>query len=251
MTIEIYKSFRNALEGTPCTGRPMPYHWSTLPSQLSILWMAYALMLDEFARELSNIINRFTDDVRRIRAWSTVVNTLTDDNKLLAVVEFIDTLAINTVNTPYVVKNRFSFAAAHLCHQANRAKESSWVDNLPLDRRIKQDVADLYGKSWNSYKALKNALDAINANDFRNATRDFRNMYTHRFSPKFIIGITRIVVRKNTNNSVSYTFIDHHPLDISQTTAILENERDLFYKAFEAFQGLVREHEVAIGEHSI
>jgi hypothetical protein len=163
--------------------------------------------------------------------------------------EFIDTLATSAVTLPYVVKSRFGFAAAHLCHQANILKDPKhWVDDLPLDGDIFPHTADKYGKLWKGYKKLKKAQDRIGAKDFQDATRNFRNTYNHRFSPRFVIGMTQMVTRHvdKATGRVCYGFGGCDPLDLVLVTTQLEREQQLFYAAFEAFQEMVREHESAI-----
>jgi len=249
MSIARYRQFRQTLKNTPFTGRYMPYDWTDLPSPISGRWMAYSMMLDEFARELANTLNGFSTDVHRLSAWSIMIAPLPQKQQYEATEEFIDPIATNSVNLPYIVKGRFSFAAAHLCHQANMLKQDrEWRDDLPLDRDIHQGVADQYGKPWRSYKKLKKALDAIDGATFRRGTRDFRNAYNHRFSPRFVIGITHVAIRKidKGKGTVSYGFGGHKPLDLEKVVALLEEQQQLFYTAFEAFQGLVREHEAAI-----
>lgn len=249
MSIALYRTYRRTLKATPFIGRYMPYDWADLPNPLSAQWMAYSQMLDEFARELANTINAFTNDVHRLRAWATVLEPLSAKRQLAATHEFVDTLATNALNLPYVVKGRFGFAAAHLCHQANMLKQgASWTDDLPLDHDIYPHVGDRYGKPWPSYKPLKQALDAIGAGAFREGTGDFRNAYNHRFSPRFVVGMTQLVTRivDEETGRVSYGFGGREPLDLAATVALLEVEQDYFYAAFASFQQLVREHAAAI-----
>ncbi len=214
--------------------------------------MAYSWMLDEFGRELANTVNGFTNDVHSLTAWSTVVEPLTQQSQLEANREFIDKLATTAVNLPYVVKGRFAFAAAHLCHQANMLKfPATWRDDLPLDCEIYPHVADSYGKSWKGYKRLKRALDAIGARAFRDGTGDFRHAYNHRFSPRFVVGMTQFVTRtvNASTGRVRYGFGGRCPLDLAKIVKLLEQEQMRFYAAFESFQELVREHERAIRDH--
>lgn len=249
MSIALYRKFRQILKVTPFSGRYMPYDWAKLPHPISAQWMAYSLMLDEFARELANALNAFTNDVHRLRAWSKALETLSAKRQHAATHEFIDSLATNSLNLPYVVKGRFGYAAAHLCHQANMLKQgTSWVDDLPLDHDIYPHVGDRYGKLWPSYKPLKQALDAIGAGAFREGTGDFRNAYNHRFSPRFVVGMTQMVTRivNEETGRVCYGFGGREPLDLSATVTLLEVEQAYFYTAFTCFQDLVREHEAAI-----
>jgi hypothetical protein len=227
----------------------MPYDWTAPPTPLSAQWMAYSMMLDEFARELANVINAFSNNAHRLKAWSAVIEPLSNKKKMEATHEFIDTLAINALNLPYAVKGRFGFAAAHLCHQANMLKEpDAWIDDLPLDREIYPHVGDQYGKPWKSYKKLKRALDAIGNRTFQEATGDFRNAYNHRFSPRFVVGMTQLVKRivDGESGRVCYGFGGHDALNLVEIAALLENEQNRMYQAFGAFQELVHEHETAI-----
>jgi hypothetical protein len=102
----------------------MPYRWWQLPESLSVRWMAYVEMLQEFASELANIINDLTHNVHRLRAWEKTVSQRSNDEKLAATHEFINILGTVALGQPYAIKSRFAYAAAHLCHQANRAKEA-------------------------------------------------------------------------------------------------------------------------------
>jgi len=252
MGIALYRQYRQTLKATPFTGRYMPYNWSNLPNPVDAQWMAYSWMLDEFGRELANTVNEFTNDVHSLAAWSTVVGSLAQKKQFEATREFIDKLATSAVNLPYVVKGRFAFAAAHLCHQANMLKfPATWNDDLPLDCDIYPHVADSYGKSWKSYKRLKRALDAIGARAFRDGTGDFRNAYNHRFSPRFVVGMTQLVTRavNASSGQVRYGFGGRGPLDLAKIVTLLEQEKSRFYAAFESFQELVYEHERAIRDH--
>ncbi len=89
-------------------------------------------MLGEFATELANIINDLTNHVDRLRALDKIISELDNDEKFAVSHEFVNTLGTVALAQPYAIKSRFAFASAHLCHHANRAKQSKvWVDDLP------------------------------------------------------------------------------------------------------------------------
>jgi hypothetical protein len=249
MTVALYQKYRDAFDAIPPTGRPMPYDWSNLPSPLGIQWMAYGLILPEFSRELANIINRLTADVPRLEAWSKVVAPLSEEDKMRANLEFIDPLATVAVCRPSVIRSRFAFAAAHLCHQANRAKQGkAWRDDLPLDQKIYMDTAEKVGAGWRKFGRLKLRLEKINGAKFKTATHDFRNAYNHRFSPHFAVGMSQIATRKVDRAKVTYGYGLFKPLDLGELAELLTVERDRCYAAFEAFQALVAEHEAVIAK---
>jgi hypothetical protein len=245
--LALYLRFRDVRRSRPVDGEMMPYDWVSLPNPIGPMWLAYGLMVEEFARELANIVNEFTRHVRDLDAWAEVVTGLSDSEKLEAAISFINPVATVAVTLPAVIKSRFAFAAAHLCHQANQAKDSAWVDDFPLDEDIWPSTPDTYGKPWPAWRKLKPRLDALNSKAFQQATRDFRNTYNHRFSPRFVIGRTQMVTRRRApSGQVSYAIGEQPPLDLKQIAGLLASERDRVYAAFRAFRALVTEQTSAI-----
>ncbi len=248
MSFATYRNYRRALKAEPFTGCFMPYGWSPLPDRLGAQWLAYSEMLGEFSRGLANVINDLTHAERRLRAWAQVVAPLSDRAKLNATHEFIDPVAIVAVNLPYVIRARFAFAAAHLCHQANQVRVEDWQDDLPLDSELTSNQAGRVGRPWKRYGRLQKALDVINGADYVEATRNFRNVYTHRLEPRFVIGITGVVTRRPKPGGAIYEIGGQPALDLSEVAAALVVQRDRCYAAFENFRALVEEHGRAIAD---
>lgn len=247
MSIALYRRYRQALKGEPLTGRFMPYDWSPLPDRLGVRWMAYSQMLQEFARELANAVNDLTHRERRLRAWATALND--SDNKALLDAQHAvaDDVAVVALGLPYVVRSRFIYATAHLCHQANQARRSEWADVFALDDEVYMGVADEHGAGWKRYGRLKEKMQSIAGEDYRAATRNFRNLYNHRFSPRIGIGLSQFVTRSvNEQGGVRYSFGSAPPLSLAEIASALEVQRDRSYRTFENFQALVAEHGRAI-----
>jgi hypothetical protein len=248
MSVDLYQRYKAVLEATALTGRFMPYRWAQLPADLDIGWLAYSLMLEEFANEIANGINDLTNYAHRLKAWSIVVSTLNDDEKFDAVHEFIEPTAVTGLNLPYVIRSRFFFAIAHLSHQANRALDGpKWRDDLALDNEIYSDEVERIATRWRPYRRLRLRLDRIGNKTFGTATHDFRNAYNHRFSPRIEIGISQIVTRKpdKTSAGVTYVFGQTPSLQLNKIADLLSEQCEHSYAAFEAFQSLIRE-QVAI-----
>jgi hypothetical protein len=249
MSVTLYRRYRAALRATPFDGSFMPYEWTRLPNPLDFAWLPYAEMLREFAPELATTINDLTHGVDQLRAWAAVVPSLSNKQKLHACHEFIDALATLTVNLPYVVRSRFIFATAHLSHQANMVHDhSAWLDDLPLDREIYMAEADARGKRWKTYPTLKRSIEGLYGKAFRAATHEFRDTYNHRFSPRFVIGITQMINRQKdpASGRVSYNLGGLEPLRLDEVADLLAAERDQAYRSFKAFQALVHEQSDAI-----
>lgn len=58
--IKFYTAYRYMLDHSEHRGQFMPYRWWSLPDPISVTWMPYISMLDEFASELASIINDLT-----------------------------------------------------------------------------------------------------------------------------------------------------------------------------------------------
>lgn len=244
-----YRQYRAALKAAPFNGKFMPYDWGALPQKLPSEWMPYAEMFKEFSQELANIINDLTRYTHQLAAWRAVVDKIDDDEKLKVAVEFVDPLATIALNLPYVIRSRFIFAAAHLSHQAGRAKvPKGWKDDLALDDEIYFAQAEKVGGLWKTWTKLKTKLERIGDRTYQAETRNFRNTYNHRFSPRVVVGQTNMVTRKVDAKSehVSYGFGGTEPLTLKLVVELLEEQCQCCYQAFEAFQRLVQEQEKTI-----
>ena len=92
------------------------------------------------------------------------------------------------------------------------------------------------------------SLVGLSGKKYRNETHDFRDSYNHRFSPRFVIGITQMVKREVDKESGRVTYVGGgiEPLQLDQVATLLTMERDIAYRAFDAFQRLIHEHAAAI-----
>lgn len=126
----------------------------------------------------------------------------------------------------------------------NLIREAGWLESsLPVDDEIWMDSADRQGAPWRRYNRLKTRIEAIGGQRLRNATADFRNAFTHRFSPRVETGITNFATRHfdPATGSTYYSFGGTEPLGVKDLTVLLDAELDRCYAAFAAFQALVAE----------
>ena len=226
----------------------MPYSWWSLPDPLGGIWLVYSQMLEEYATDLANIINDLTYHVARLRAWSTVIAPLSDEKKLEAIDEFINILGTVALGLPYAIKSRFTFAAAHLSHQANMTKDlKGWKDEFPEARSLNMNDLEPLCRGWSKYRPFKLKLEPIGGKGFKEETDDFRNAYNHRFSPRLVLGVTSLVTRQvDESGRVQYRIGGNEGLELVKVADLLESERDMCYVTFEAFRHLVEEQTTAI-----
>jgi hypothetical protein len=242
--LEIFKKYDLAASRITRDLEYAPYDWDNLPSTMSAQWMAYSQMFKEFSREISNVINEFANLIYKLDSWNLGFQELSKDDKFEAVHEFVDTIGTVAINLPYIIRSRFIFAVAHLCHQANQAfDKSDWVDDFPLDNEVYFETADVYGSRWKSYNKLKKLLEAIANKRFREATHHFRDKYNHRFSPSIEFGLTEFVTRiVDESSRVTYRFGYLRPLTLEQVVPILKAQYHACFSAFGQFQKLIQEH---------
>lgn len=211
-------------------------------------------MLDEHARELANSLNEMRQFIVNLKAWSEVLEETGEDleRKHFIIYEFVCPLATLALNLPYVIRSRFFYSIAHLCHQANRVDESQWSDDdLPIDSKIYQEQADLHGKSWIKYQKLKCALEKVCNKEYQRDTLDFRNKYNHRYSPRIEIGITSLVTRNvDMHGFVSYGFGGIEPLKLKNLIPLLERQHSELMLTFSLYKELVYEQLVAISKNN-
>lgn len=245
--IELYTHYRISVDATEMGGQLMPYRWYKFPDQLSGGWLPYVEMLGEYALDLANIINRLTDYVHRLRVWHTVVDAMSEDDRFAAKHEFLDTLGTVALGLPYAIKSRFAFAAGHLSHQANRAKDvKMWKDSFPSCNLYLNDI-EPFCKKWKAFRSFKLRVEPIAGKSFQKASHNFRHAYNHGFSSHFLIGISGVVTRiSDKDGKVVYNIGETEPMSMSMVADVLEVERNHCYRAFQKFQALVFEQIAAI-----
>jgi hypothetical protein len=251
--LELYRRYAERRPSAEDLGKIMPYGWTNLPDPLFMTWMVYSHMLDDFSRELANAINAFTHNVRKLMTWDALYPEFNEDEQHVAMHEFIDPVATLCLLTPYVIRSRFIYATAHLCHQVNLIREDAWQEtSLPVDNDIYFDSADQQGTPWKEYRRLKLRIEAIGGKALQKATAEFRNAFTHRFPPRVGIGFTNFITRRVDpgTGQVSYAFGGAKPLALGDIIVLLIAEMEKNYGAFEAFQKLVAAHEAYIFPHN-
>jgi hypothetical protein len=221
-----------------------------LADTLPIEWVAYSQFLQEHSSELSNSINELQRYLVSLKAWQKVLEGLEEEELHRTVVEFVAPTATLALLMPHVIRSRFIYSVAHLSHQANRLKLNNWSDDLPIDTEIFQREADKYGGAWRSYSKLKIALEKIANKTYREATHDFRNSYSHRYSPRIELGLTGLVTRVvSKDGKVSYGLGQTPPLKISEITELLSNQHEHCIRAHNKYQELIDEQSEAINNH--
>ncbi|ESQ78666.1 hypothetical protein [Asticcacaulis sp. YBE204] len=242
LSIDLFQKFIRARSHAGRILPPLPYGWIDLPSKLHPAFIPYNEMVDGFSMELSNAGNQFRRYIDNLEAWETVILPLEISEKFHAIVEFVEPIANAALTAPYVIQNRFLFASAHLCHEANRNKVAAWIDDLPEDDKIQQLHADKAGKPWKkSYTRFRQALDPIAGPAHRAATHNFRNKFMHQFPQRIELGITSTAkrVKHPLTGKTCIGIGGDAPLLISDFLPELRKQYDHIVEAYARYRALV------------
>ncbi len=251
--IEILSKFYESRPLTKEPGELAPFEWYSLQHKTAPFHLApYFHMLEEHTREIANSVNEFNRYIVNLETWKNVIQSLDNESKNEAIVEWIHPFATLAINIVYVIRSRFIYSIAHLCHQANRVKMcENWTDDFPIEEEVYFNVADEYCCSWRGYKKLKLALEKIGNTEFKKKTNNFRDKYHHRYSLHFEIGDSEFVKRKIVNGKVTYgLFGSTKPIMLSSLVPVLEKQYEYCRAAYSRYQELLNT-QISIVEKSI
>ena len=165
-----------------------------------------------------------------------------EEEKLYLLIEFIESLAIVALNLPDAIRARFIFSLSHICHQANRIRNSNWVDNLPRDRYINFKTMDKKCGYWKAYDNFKSQFSQIANDKFDSETLEFRDRFHHRVPVSIEIGLTAFVSRQKTEEGqVAYVFGGMQPVSLKKIVEILKDQYVKITSCLNAFQNLIHE----------
>jgi hypothetical protein len=227
------------------------YDWYQFPENASISWLAYNLMLTEFARSISNTLNALGNYSRRLLAWHSTLQDISENERLALVFEFVDPIAVLAANLPQIVRSRFIFAIVQLSHQANKVLDKvNWKDDLPNDKGINFEHVRKYAERWHAFPGIEVTLNNLFSETHKSKTNNYRNKYHHRFPPQELAGYSGFVHREidktKTKQSVKYIFGALPPTDLSKLGSELLDEFARGLSALDQFKLLVTEQLEAI-----
>ncbi|RWN34162.1 MAG: hypothetical protein EOR97_05240 [Mesorhizobium sp.] len=253
-----YSEYLKELRETKAFTPFMPYGWFRAPTTVRLdaefgpQQMVYRDLAGEAARDLANGINHLINLTQRLGVWQKVIEGLDVLEKGEILHEFVQDLASTALLSPYTLKARFYFAAAHLSHQANCVlqgeKWSDDFDTLPEDWKINEEWACKLAKPWRSWKKLIRVLNRVDAGDYKSTTDDFRNKHTHRFTPHVELGITQMMKRLPAQGGTNprYGIGGSEPIKLETAVRALKSQCLHLSKCYGEFQSLVDEQGAAL-----
>lgn len=155
-------------------------------------------------RETINSVNSWGVRLHEWGAWNVVCESYEiEDDKWGVLSHFVEPVAFFCMLQPSSLADRLMVVAETLLHQTNRRVFPDEPDQLdqdqrpgkPLRRSDRRKQLNRLGKHWTNFCAFRDALGAIDGLDYRNVTRNFRDLSAHSFAPRLMIGQVNRAIR--------------------------------------------------------
>lgn len=158
-------------------------------------------------RELTNLINGWSNSLCRWHAWSKVIDGYQELEAWELRSEFLDSLAHECLLMPASIRDTITSVATAAFHQVRLSIDRSYRDYLEgepetpeekpklLNRRQKEKRLSRLVRVWPNSNRFLEKLREINTRDYIVATCDYRNLTAHSIAPRLGIGHTRTVTR--------------------------------------------------------
>lgn len=158
---------------------------------------AWNLSVASEIQELINGANVWGARLHQWRAWNAILDEVTNtDDKWALLDHFIEPLAFYCLHQPSATSDRLARVAENVLHQANLSVDPTSPDRLIQDRaqgmhlrrNERRKQLDQLGARWSCYQPFAKALAALNGRDYREASRNFRNLSVHSIAPRLELG---------------------------------------------------------------
>lgn len=174
---------------------------------------------EELLRELTNTLNIWHYHLHRWHAWSESLSGFDEKDAWHLRNEFLDTTVFFCLYRPSAVKDQIIYIATNIFHnirlgildgEYKDVLEDDSNKQLGRDKRFKQLKKII--ATWPSGQRLIEGLKKIDNDQYKEATRDFRNQSSHKIPPGLGIGITnmrtRFIKAKTVLKKVSYNLYE-------------------------------------------
>ena len=187
----------------------------------------------------TNTINRFGYDLRSIAAWSNVFDSVTENDKMQALFEFVFLIASACLSTPYSIKQMFIRSICQISYQTNCLRDSNC--KRVLKEQLNFPDADRLAARFVSWPTLYSALSMLNNQEFIQASDDYRNRINHGFPRRIEVGHTVTISPEVRPGSVAYAWGVAPPLSVSNLIPLLEGQYEAACNCFAAYIALIKE----------
>ena len=219
-------------------------------------------------RETINSINAWSVRLHEWGAWNEVIRSYdAEEDRWDVLNHFVEPIAFFCMLQPSSFADRLALNSETLLHQANQSLFPEEPDRLdqdatagrPLRRSDRRKQLVKLGQRWTYFGEFQQALHALDGADYRHVTRNYRDLASHSFSPRLMLGHVQRALRtygplqdlmKQPNGSyqhvdhptkkaVSYAMVSLEPLALEETFAANFAEFQRAHHAMKCFIALV------------
>ena len=214
-----------------------------------------------------NHLNAWRVRLHEWAAWLKVLESHEEPVALELQFHFLDHLMFFCMFQPSGFRDALAHVATQAVHQGNLSTGKTERDGLVQDSRkvpLKRKEAEVQLKSlcehWAQARAFIGSLSALDTDDYRRLTRNYRNRASHAIPPRFGWGevdfmtrsfgrLPEIVAQRDgtvqivetDHKSVVYSLGGTPPLELEHTYRANLREHDLASRALEAYCALLDE----------
>lgn len=202
----------------------------------------YQLQQEDFTRELVNHFNQYLYWLTRLQRWQLVLQDYTEDEAQELRYEFTRLPLDYCLHFPYVFKSKLTFYATKLCYVKAIADGKMLQRQLKPDDKINSQTLKAVAHWWDAGSVVFNAISAIDGDQFRQSTSNYRNKAQHRHAQRLDFGfVTNIFPSFLKGSLVSYSVGESQPISADEVLPLLVFEAAHLRAGFAAFRSLVGE----------
>jgi hypothetical protein len=211
---ELYTKFQEHRRTLGVIYSNVPYHNFGDNGRFSGVGFLAATMASEHIITVTNTVNRFCFDLHALIYWSKLLESVSEDEKLMALIEFLIQVSNQCLAAPYLIKQTLIKSICKVSHQTNRlCVESQTENSLKPDKDLDFKQAAKLAKHFKSWQGMHDAFSLLNDEGFVTASDDYRNRFNHGFPRRIEHGHSMIIER-----------VENAPqLDISNLIRTLES----------------------------
>lgn len=243
---KLHAAFKTELDRPVAEHLSYEYPSPTRTQPAGPLEFKYDLQESDFTRELVNAFNKYAYWLNRLALWEGILPSYSEDEAFELRYEFTALLLDYCLHAPYSFKGRLVFCATQLCYTRGLAGRLISKDQIVSDEKINFGTLMGVAKHWPTGQTLVAALKAIDDDQHREATRNYRHKAQHRQPPCLDLGYTANIEWSFEPGSVGFSFGNSPPLKTADLLPVLAAQAKLMRAGFCAYRGLVDEHRMPI-----